>query len=113
MAASAGSGFQETSRTVLKVREECSVAGYEILQNVGGRGERCVGAECRTRGASLGGRVCRGRQVKCAAGVGGDGDRIGWERVGCAFGMQSPEFIKSGLAECGGLRHSAECRQEK
>lgn len=81
MAASAGSGFQETSRTVLKVREECSVAGYEILQNVGGRGERCVGAECRTRGASLGGRVCRGLQVKCATGIGGDGDRIGGARV--------------------------------
>ena len=54
-----------------------------------------------------------GRQVKCAAGGGGDGDRIGGEWVGCAFGKLRPEFIKSGLAECGGLRHSAECRQEK
>ena len=45
------------------------------------------------------GCVCRGRQVKCAAGVGGDGDRIGGERVGCAFGMQRPEFYKSGLME--------------
>ena len=35
-------------------------------------GMSCFDARCRTRGASLGGRVCRGRQVKCAAGVGGE-----------------------------------------
>ena len=32
------------------------------------------------------GEMCRGRS--------GDGDRIGGERVGCALGMQRPEFIK-------------------
>ena len=42
--------------------------------------------------------MASGREVKCAAGGGGDGDRIGGEWVGCAFGMQRPEFIKSGLA---------------
>ena len=25
--------------------------------------------------------------MKCAVGVGGDGDRIGWELVGCPFGI--------------------------
>ena len=34
-----------------------------------------------------GSRDCLGRQVKCAAGGGGDGDRIGGERVGCPFGI--------------------------
>ena len=42
--------------------------------------------------------MASGRQVKCAVGVGGEGDRAGGERVGCALGMQRPEFIKSGLA---------------
>ena len=42
--------------------------------------------------------MASGRQVRCAAGGGGDGDRIGGKRVGCAFWMQRPEFIKSGLA---------------
>ena len=37
--------------------------------------------------------------MKCAVGVGGDGDRIGGERVGCAFWKLRPEFIKSGLME--------------
>ena len=34
-----------------------------------------------------GGPVRRGREVKCAAGGGGDGDRIGGERVGRPFGI--------------------------
>ena len=34
-----------------------------------------------------GGLVCRGRQVKCDTGGGGDGGRIGGERVGCPFGI--------------------------
>ena len=29
--------------------------------------------------------MASGRQVKCAVGVGGDGDRAGGERVGCPF----------------------------
>ena len=37
--------------------------------------------------------------MKCAAGGGGDGDRIGGERVVLSFWNQRPEFIKSGLAE--------------
>ena len=31
--------------------------------------------------------MASGRQVKCAAGGGGDGGRIGGERVGCPFGI--------------------------
>ena len=55
------------------------VTGYDILHNVGGRGRVVlalgVSVPVWTR------RVCCGRQVKCAAGVGGDGDRIGGERA--------------------------------
>ena len=32
--------------------------------------------------------MASGRQVKCAAGVGGDGDRIGGEWVGCPCGLR-------------------------
>ena len=32
--------------------------------------------------------MASGRQVKCAAGVGGDGDRIGGELVGCPLGIK-------------------------
>ena len=42
--------------------------------------------------------MASGREVKCAAGGGGDGDRIGGDRVGLSFRNQRPEFIKSGLA---------------
>ena len=72
-------------------------------------GMSCFGTGCRTRGASSAGItsalpsrgrtdndrgmptnpdwMASGRQVKCAAGVGGDGDRIGGEWVGCPFGI--------------------------
>ena len=77
-------------------------ASYDILQNVGGAG--CFGTGCRAPGASSAGITSawqsrsrtdndRGmppnpdwmasrRQVKCVAGGGGDGDRIGGVRVG-------------------------------
>ena len=78
------------------------------------------GAGCRARGASSAGASAwpsRGRtdndrglppaprlDGKRAAGEmrrgrSGEDDRIGGERVGCAFGMQRPEVMKSGLAE--------------
>ena len=46
----------------------------------------------------------RGRQVKCAAGVGGDGDRIGGERVGWPFGIRKFDIIValSGIEDHGG-----------
>ena len=86
-------------------------AGYDIMQNAG-EDVGCFGTGCRTRGASLGegayicseqiyvkrndkigqtgcdnqGEACLPRAAgECAAGVGGDGDRIGGERLGCQF----------------------------
>ena len=51
-----------------------------------------------------GGCVCRGRQVKCAAGGGGDGDRIGGERVGCPCGIRKYDILHAfpGIESHGG-----------
>ena len=49
-------------------------------------------------------RDCPGRQMKCAAGGGGDGVRIGGERVGWPFGLQNFDiiFVLSGIEDHGG-----------
>ena len=42
-------------------------------------------ADARALEVTVARRVCRRREVKCAAGGGGDGGRNGGERVGCPF----------------------------
>ena len=44
------------------------------------------------------GLVCSGWRVKCAAGGGGDGDRIGGERV-FVTGLRDPEAIGKSFRE--------------
>ena len=48
--------------------------------------------------------MASGRQVKCAADGGGEGDRIGGERVGWPFGLQKFDiiFVLSGIEDHGG-----------
>ena len=67
-------------------------AGYDIMQNVGGRELGSVEwAVVAVKNDKIGltgcdksgGPVRRGRRVKCAAGGGGDGGHIGGVWVGC------------------------------
>ena len=68
-------------------------AGYDIRGMSAGGLARGVGHLAPV----WAGRVRRGWQVKCAAGVGGDGDRIGGERVSRHFDY-TPSFSETGGA---------------